>query len=153
MNTKEFWDVMKKHQVTFWSGVPCSWLGGLIDYAISDEEITYTPAPREDIAVGLASSCYFSGGLGGILIQNSGLGNILGPLTSFNLLYKIPIFIVMSLRDDAPEHLIMGKTTVDILRVLSIPCSPLSSFSIETLVEEAIRDRTPMVGLVMHGSD
>lgn len=152
MNAEEFWNEIKRHDMPLWTGVPCSWLKGIIGYAIADKDITYIPVPREDIALGLASSCYFSGKLGGVLMQNSGLGNILGPLTSFNLIYRIPVLIIMSLRNDAPEHYVMGLKTTSILDTLSIPhlnFGPDSlNYTIGMLYHKAIRHKTPVIGLV-----
>lgn len=120
ISAEKFWKTMKGNGITFWSGVPCSLLGSIIDYAYKDPQITYIPAPREDAALGLASGAYLSGRAGGILIQNSGLGNIINALTSFNLIYKVPILMVISWRKDEPEHSIMGGKTTGLLDALGI---------------------------------
>ena len=87
--------------------------------------ITYIPAPREDVALGIVSGAYLCGQRGGILIQNSGLGNIINPLASFNLIYHIPVLMVITWRGyqgkDAPEHLVMGEKTTRLLAELDIP--------------------------------
>ena len=88
---------------------------------IDDPEIKYIPAIREDVAIGIASASYLSNSKGGIILQNSGLGNLINPLTSFNLIYKIPVLIIIGWRgyggrsNDAPEHWIMGEETTNIL--------------------------------------
>ena len=62
-----------------------------------------------------------------IIIQNSGIGNIINPLTSFNLIYKIPALIIVGWRgyggkpNDAPEHWIMGEKTTEYFKMLDIP--------------------------------
>ena len=62
-----------------------------------------------------------------IIIQNSGIGNIINPLTSFNLIYKIPALIIVGWRghggkpNDAPEHWIMGEETTEYFKMLDIP--------------------------------
>jgi len=108
-------------------------LKNIIAYALRDPEITYVPAPREDVAVGIASGACLCGQSGGILIQNSGLGNIINPLTSFNLIYRIPVFMVISWRGyegkDAPEHLVMGEKTPALLDELGIPFAVLDDNS------------------------
>jgi sulfopyruvate decarboxylase subunit alpha len=131
----EFWDVLKRQQVTFFSGVPCSLLEGIINVALADPQVTYIPAVREDVALGIASAAHFAGRRGGILLQNSGLGNVVNPLTSFNLIYRVPVLMVVSWRGyegkDAPEHLIMGEKTPDLLRTLDIPYAVLDASGLE----------------------
>jgi sulfopyruvate decarboxylase TPP-binding subunit len=126
MDSESFWAVLKARGLTFFSGVPDSTFGEAYNYMVNDPEIRYVPAVREDVALGIASSAYFSGGLGGVIMQNSGIGNIVNPLTSFNLMYKIPALIIVGWRgyggppNDAPEHWIMGVKTPEILSLLEV---------------------------------
>jgi sulfopyruvate decarboxylase subunit alpha len=132
----EFWDLLKSHELTFFSGVPCSLLESVIDVGLADPAVTYIPAVREDVALGIASAAHLSGRRGGILLQNSGLGNVVNPLTSFNLIYRIPVLMVVSWRgyggQDAPEHLIMGEKT------LGIPHAVLEADTLEENLQWAI---------------
>ncbi|HSF29947.1 MAG TPA: thiamine pyrophosphate-binding protein [Candidatus Tectomicrobia bacterium] len=138
----EFWDILKSHQVTFFSGVPCSLLEGVIRVGLADPLVTYIPAVREDVALGIASAAHLTGRRGGILLQNSGLGNVVNPLTSFNLIYRIPVLMVVSWRGyggkDAPEHLIMGEKTADLLQTLSIPFHVLEAETLEENLQWAV---------------
>jgi sulfopyruvate decarboxylase alpha subunit len=138
----EFWDLLKGHQLTFFSGVPCSLLEGVINVGLADPAVTYIPAVREDVALGIASAAHLSGRRGGILLQNSGLGNVVNPLTSFNLIYRIPVLMVVSWRGyggkDAPEHLIMGAKTLDLLHTLGIPHTVLEAGSLEENLQWAV---------------
>src|SRR5918992_2383051 len=138
----EFWSVLKQQRVTFFSGVPCSLLESVLDVGLADPAVTYIPAVREDVALGIASAAHLSGRQGGILLQNSGLGNVVNPLTSFNLIYRIPVLMVVSWRgyggQDAPEHLIMGEKTPDLLHTLGIPHTILEAESLEENLRWAI---------------
>ncbi|MBI3327925.1 MAG: hypothetical protein HYZ81_14645 [Nitrospinae bacterium] len=155
----EFWGILKRQQVTFFAGVPCSLLESVIHAALADPEVTYIPAVREDVALGIASAAHVCGGRGGILLQNSGLGNVVNPLTSFNLMYRIPVLMVVSWRGyegrDAPEHLIMGEKTPTLLETLEIPYAILAAETLEetlawavTTMEEA---RTPVAVILRQG--
>jgi sulfopyruvate decarboxylase subunit alpha len=139
---REFWDILKRHQVTFFAGVPCSLLESVINVAVADPEVTYIPAVREDVALGIASAAHLAGRRGGILLQNSGLGNVVNPLTSFNLIYRIPVLMVVSWRGyegkDAPEHLIMGEKTPALLQTLEIPHAILEAERLEDQLAWAI---------------
>ncbi len=112
-----FWRALKARKLTFFSGVPDSTFQGAYNAMVADQDIRYIPAVREDVALGVASAAYFHGGLGGVMMQNSGIGNIVNPLTSFNLLYRVPALLVVGWRgyggppNDAPEHWIMGEKT------------------------------------------
>jgi sulfopyruvate decarboxylase subunit alpha len=138
----EFWDILKRHQVTYFAGVPCSLLEAVINVGLADPAVTYIPAVREDVALGIASAAHLAGRRGGILLQNSGLGNVVNPLTSFNLIYRIPVLMVVSWRGyagkDAPEHLIMGEKTPDLLRTLGIPQAVLEAETLEEHLQWAI---------------
>jgi sulfopyruvate decarboxylase subunit alpha len=138
----EFWDILKHQQVTFFSGVPCSLLEGVINVGLADPAVTYIPAVREDVALGIASAAHLAGRRGGILLQNSGLGNVVNPLTSFNLIYRIPVLMVVSWRGyggkDAPEHLIMGEKTPALLQTLGIPHAVLEAETLEENLRWAV---------------
>src|SRR5207253_1231871 len=120
-----FLAALKHAGLTFFSGVPCSLLEDILHHCLVDPDVTYVPAPREDAALGIASASYFNGECGAIFLQNSGLGNLVNPLTSFNLIYHIPVFMVISWRgyqgNDAPEHLVMGAKTIELLELMDIP--------------------------------
>jgi len=104
--------------------------------------VTYIPAVREDVALGIASAAHLTGRHGGILMQNSGLGNVVNPLTSFNLIYRIPVLMLVSWRGyggkDAPEHLIMGEKTPELLHTLGIPHTVLEADTLEENLQWAI---------------
>lgn len=102
----------------------------LLKSVFADRDVRYIPAVRENAALGIASGACLAGERSAIFIQNSGLGNIINALTSFNLLYKIPVLMFITWRGyrgkDAPEHRIMGKKTPAMLRLLNIPAVILS---------------------------
>ena len=112
----EFLEYLKKKGFTFLSGVPCSILKPILNHILNDPDFQYIPVVRENAALGVASGAHLAGRRGGILIQNSGLGNIVNTLTSFNLIYKIPVLMFVTWRgykgQDAPEHIIMGEKTL-----------------------------------------
>lgn len=116
---------LKEKGYKFYSGVPCSILKGFLSAILKDKSVRYVPAVRENAALGVASGAYLAGEKSCILMQNSGLGNIVNALTSFNLIYKIPVLIFITWRGfqgkDAPEHIIMGKKMIPILEELGLP--------------------------------
>jgi phosphonopyruvate decarboxylase len=111
---------------------------------VDDPDIRYVPAVREDVALGIASATYFTGGLGGVIMQNSGVGNLVNPLTSFNLMYKIPALLVVGWRgyggppDDAPEHWIMGAKTPQFFDLLEVPYEILEPDNLDSATDSLL---------------
>jgi sulfopyruvate decarboxylase subunit alpha len=144
MEARDFWGTLKARGFTFFSGVPDSTFKAAYNTMVDDPEIRYVPAVREDVALGVASAAYFSGRRGGIIMQNSGIGNIINPLTSFSLMYKIPVLLIIGWRgyggpnSDAPEHWIMGAKTTDFLELLDIPFAILDPGSFEATLHQLV---------------
>ena len=123
LNTREFGFLLKNKGFSFYSGVPCSFLKPLINYAIN--ECDYVMAANEGDAVAICAGVHLSGKKSIFLCQNSGLTNAASPLTSLNYTFKIPLLGFVSLRgesglSDAPQHELMGQITTDMLDVMKI---------------------------------
>jgi phosphonopyruvate decarboxylase len=108
---------------------------------VQDPDIRYVPAVREDVALGVASAAYFAGRMGGVMMQNSGIGNIVNPLTSFSLMYKVPVLLLVGWRgyggppNDAPEHWIMGVKTPELFDLLELPYRILEADNLEAVLD------------------
>ena len=144
MDAQTFWDGLKARGVNFFAGVPDSTFHDAYNVMVNDPEIRYVPAVREDVALGVASAAYFVGRLGGVVMQNSGVGNIVNPLTSFSLMYKIPVLLIVGWRgyggrpNDAPEHWIMGVKTPEIFDLLEVPYEILEADSLEPALDRLL---------------
>jgi phosphonopyruvate decarboxylase len=107
----------------------------LIRIIEDDPETPHFAAVREDAAVGLCAGAYLAGKLPVLLMQNSGLGYCINAFTSLNLIYKIPVLVIMSWRGedsgDAPEHIIMGKINQRLLQTCGMEYSVLSNENYE----------------------
>ena len=114
-------DELRSRGFDFFCGVADS----TIAFLISELGTDYLSATREDLAVGMASGAWASGRRPVVLMQNSGLGYCLNALTSLNLIYKIPLLLIVGYRGyqgkDAPEHLVMGAHCEALLREVGIP--------------------------------
>lgn len=110
----------------FFTGVPCSFIKPLINYVIDSPECHYVPATIEGEAIAIAAGARMAGHNPVVMLQNSGLGNIVNPVTSLLSVYRIPALIIVTWRaapnlKDAAQHTIMGQITPDLLRLLGIP--------------------------------
>lgn len=130
LNVKEFGNELKRLGYDFYSGVPCSFLKDLINYAINDCE--YVMAVNEGDAVAICAGAHLGGRKTVFLCQNSGLTNATSPLTSLNYSFRLPVLGFVSLRGeeglgDEPQHELMGRITTDMLDTMGIPWQYLSS--------------------------
>ena len=111
-----------------WAGVPCSFLTPFINRVIDDPEMRYISSANEGDAVATASGAAVGGQPAVAMMQNSGLGNAISPLSSLNWVFRIPILLIITLRGepglpDEPQHELMGQITGDLLDKLQIPWS------------------------------
>jgi phosphonopyruvate decarboxylase len=129
LNTNEFGERLKQLGYTFYSGVPCSFLKDLINYAIN--ECDYVMAANEGDAIAICSGAVLGGKKSVVLMQNSGLTNAVSPLTSLNYIFRLPVLGFVSLRGepgipDEPQHELMGTITWQMLELMKIPWEYLS---------------------------
>lgn len=120
-----------EHRFRLATGVPCSLLKGLFAQledptsAARRNGLRYLPAPREDSALGVASGAAVAGERATVLLQNSGLGYCLNVLTSFNLIYQVPVLLIVSWRGhddtDAVEHDVIGRQLLPLLELFELP--------------------------------
>ena len=159
LNSEIFFESLKAEGYEFFTGVPCSLLSGLFAKLENQNEVPYFPSVREDAAVGLCAGAYMAGKLPVLLMQNSGLGYSLNAFTSLNLIYKIPILVIMSWRGcegkDAPEHIIMGDISEKLLETSGIPHAILTQENLEDAMMKANQkikeDKIPFTLLVQKG--
>jgi phosphonopyruvate decarboxylase len=98
-----------------------------MDRVQSSSAWRYVPAANEGDAVAIAAGAELGGTRSAVLMQNSGLGNAVNPLTSLTYTFRIPILVVVSLRGDpeaapdAHQHRLMGRITTSLLDQMEIP--------------------------------
>lgn len=113
------------------TGVPDSTLKSLCDLLrISGDQYfkNHVVAANEGAAVGIAIGEYLSCAKPAcVYMQNSGLGNVINPVTSLTHtdVYGIPMLFIVGWRGepgykDEPQHKFMGKKTLDFLANLDI---------------------------------
>ncbi|MCK6075215.1 thiamine pyrophosphate-binding protein [Paenibacillus silvae] len=136
--------VLQTNGYKHFSGVPCSLLKGLFALLEQSDASTmrYIPAVREDAAIGVASGFAIAGHKSVVLMQNSGLGYSLNVLTSFNMIYDLPVMLLISWRGayehDAVEHDIIGDRLTPLLDAVDIPYIELETHKVEQSVIKAI---------------
>lgn len=113
-----------------YSGVPCSYLKPLINRTLEADGFRYVGAANEGDAVAIASAAHLAGGRGVVMIQNSGLGNAVSPLTSLNAVFRIPVLVIATWRGepggeaDEPQHELMGRITPGLFDQMRVRWEP-----------------------------
>ncbi|SEL22202.1 phosphonopyruvate decarboxylase [Methanobrevibacter gottschalkii] len=126
INVNDLISYFKEKNIDFFCGVPDSQLSSFCDYI--EENCENIIAANEGNAVGIASGYHLTtNNIPVIYLQNSGLGNIVNPVTSLThqKVYSIPIIYVIGWRGqpgvhDEPQHKKQGEITLDLLELLDI---------------------------------
>ncbi len=126
--------------IDFVASVPCINLQELLLLVARDEQIIHIPATREEEGVGLCAGAWMGGRSPALLMQNSGLGNCINALASLDMLYGIPLLMIISHRGGEGESIIgqvpMGQLTEPLLDAMQIAhISPLPGQSEEAIAK------------------
>ena len=101
----------------FFTGVPDSALKVFQNDIISSnyENIIAT---NEGQSIGIAFGAELAGKKSCVYLQNSGLGNIINPLTSLCMPFNITPLLVIGHRHTLEQHKVMGETDEKILQTI-----------------------------------
>ncbi|MFB7172619.1 phosphonopyruvate decarboxylase [Streptomyces sp. NPDC056254] len=107
------------------TGVPCSFLGPVISCLEAEHPQEYVIAANEGEAVALAAGAVLAGRRPVVILQNSGLGNTVNPLTSLCHTLRLPVLLLVTWRGrpgrpDEPQHELMGRITQDMLTSMGV---------------------------------
>jgi phosphonopyruvate decarboxylase len=152
-----------KRGFAFYAGVPCSFLSPLINRVMDHPAARYIGAANEGDALAIAAGAWLGGRQGAIMLQNSGLGNALNPLTSLNFPFRIPALLIITWRGqpglrDEPQHELMGEITLPLLDTMHIRHRPFPQLEAEVdgvlaeADEEMERSQLPFAFIVTKDS-
>lgn len=124
-----FVDALRDRGYTHFTGVPCSFFTAFVNYVIDHPQLDYVGATSEGEAVGISLGAALAGRKTVTMCQNSGLGNMVNPLTSLNYPFRIPTLLIVTWRGqpgvkDEPQHEQMGRIMHRLLETLEIPWLP-----------------------------
>lgn len=136
IKVEDFYKLLKGNNIDFFTGVPDSLLKNFCAYVKQNTPDTNNIiAANEGNALALATGYYLATTkIPLVYMQNSGLGNIINPLTSLTdpLVYSIPVLLLIGWRGepdkkDEPQHIKQGNITIELLDTLKIKYSILSN--------------------------
>ena len=127
---ERLYNFLQQEGISFYTGVPDSLMKNFTGYLQDNcSEDRHIITANEGLAVALASGYYFqTGKMPLVYLQNSGLGNVVNPLTSLadREMYQVPMLLLIGWRGrpgvkDEPQHHKMGRITVKLLEALEVP--------------------------------
>jgi len=128
IKTINLFNVFKKRNINFFSGVPDSILKNFSNFLIKYKNKEHYLTVNEGSAISIAAGYQLATKkIPCVYMQNSGLGNAINPLVSIvhKKVYSIPMLLVVGWRgspksDDEPQHMVKGKITPNLLKLLNI---------------------------------
>lgn len=150
LDQEKIFQTLKAHGVTFFTGVPDSYLNGFCNYALAHYGDQNIIAANEGNAVGIAAGHYFaSREIPLVYMQNSGEGNAINPLASLvdKAVYAVPMLLLIGWRGQSntepnhPQHMLQGEITTGLLELLHIPYTILTDSDDEFVatIEKAVK--------------
>ena len=126
IDASQFVEAARARGFDWYAGVPCSYLTPFIDHVLQDRALHYLSAANEGDAVALIAGVTLAGKRGVTMMQNSGLGNAVSPLTSLTWTFRLPQLLIVTWRGqpgvpDEPQHQLMGPITPALLDTMEIP--------------------------------
>ena len=159
IQSKDFVNFLRSFGLSQFLMVPCSIFKPLTSWMLKNKIDLIFP-PNEAHAMGFAVGSFLTSGKPAVIfLQNAGLNNLANIQTSLNLLYKIPVLLVVSWRGepgkkDAPEHLMMGKIMKDFLKILQIPFVVLSDKwqkELKKMIKRVKKRKIPVAVVIREG--
>ena len=105
----------------FFTGVPDSLLSEFIKTIDEKKNVVHVPAVNEAHAVSIAFGAMLTGNDACVYLQNSGLGNIVNPITSLCMPSNVFPFLIIGHRHTLSQHKIMGEIDKDLMQLLKYP--------------------------------
>ena len=163
IHAREFVEAARSSGFSWYAGVPCSFLTPFINYVIGDPDLTYVSSANEGDAVAAAAGAWIGGQRSIAMMQNSGLGNAVSPLTSLTHTFRIPVLVICTHRgapgvNDEPQHELMGAITERLFDTMAIPAAtfPCEAHAIPATLQRVdvhmTRERRPFALVMEKGT-
>jgi sulfopyruvate decarboxylase beta subunit len=135
-------DILKKNGIDLAATLPCDRIKGLLP--LIEKNIQTIPLTREENGVGICAGFYLGGKRPVMVIQSTGIGNMINALGSLNLTYNIPLPVLASWRGVYNEAIEaqwqLGKRLPAILDAAGIEFTAVEARDEIDKIDYAIRD-------------
>ena len=152
LEARDFVEAARARGFQWYAGVPCSYLTPFINYVLQDSSLRYVSMANEGDAVALVAGVTLGGngrggaGRGIAMMQNSGLGNAVSPLTSLTWTFGLPQLLIVTWRGqpgvpDEPQHALMGPITPNLLDTMQIAWElfPTEAAQLSAVLDRALQ--------------
>ena len=139
LDQKSVFQTLAANGVSYFVGVPDSYLNGFVNYAIVNCGERNIITANEGNAIALAAGHYIaSQEIPLVYMQNSGTGNAVNPLASLTekRVYSIPMLLLIGWRGQVkdgistepkhPQHMLQGEITTSLMDIMNIPYTVLA---------------------------
>jgi len=138
---------LKKNKINFFTGVPDSILKNYLSSFKNLKKKNHIISSNEGGAISLATGYYLAKKkMALVYLQNSGLGNIINPITSMShkSVYGIPMILFIGWRGapgikDEIQHNFQGKITLNQLKILNIKYKIFNKYNYNKQLDNLIR--------------
>jgi len=157
MQIEEFGEILHHAGIRHGAGVPCSFFTPLVNYMTADPELDYVSATSEGEAVAIAAGLTTAGQPAFALMQNSGFGNAVNPITSMLYIYRMPVVLLVSHRGepgvpDEPQHALMGRITLELAELCELRTHVLEPSRFEQQLDSVLSDAVPAAFICKKGT-
>lgn len=119
LKADEVFEEVIKMGYTFFTGVPDSTLKTFQNKILLSSNLINIIATHESQAIGIAFGAELTGTKTCVYLQNSGLGNIINPITSLCIPFEVYPLLIIGHRHTLPQHKVMGEIDEKILDLLN----------------------------------
>jgi len=134
--------IMKKTGIDLAATLPCDRIKNLLP--LVSENFTEIRLTREENGIGICAGAYLAGGKPIMLIQSTGLGNMINALESLNVICRIPLPILTSWRgvygEGIEAQVPLGAHLPGILEGAGLAYTTIDEVEQLPLLENVIRD-------------
>lgn len=146
--------LFEKNNIDLVATLPCDKLKHLLP--LIRKRFFEVPLSREEDGVGICAGAFLAGAKPLMLIQSTGVGNLLNALSSLNFTYEIPLPIVASWRgvykESIPAQVYWGTHLRAVLNALHIATYEIHTFEdlkfLDQAIQESFKTSLPVVVLI-----
>lgn len=135
-------EILKKNRIDFAATLPCDRIKALLP--LIEKEFATIPLTREENGLGICAGLYLGGKRPIMVIQSTGIGNMINALGSLNLTYGIPLPVLASWRGVHNEQIeaqrSFGERLPAILDAAGIKYTITASIEEMDNIDTAIKD-------------
>jgi sulfopyruvate decarboxylase subunit beta len=139
---KKVVDILKNNRIDIATTLPCDRIKALLP--LIAKNIKTIPLTREENGIGICAGAYLGGARPVMVIQSTGIGNMINALLSLNLTYGIPLPIIASWRGVYKESIEaqwqFGKKLPAILEACGLKFTIIESLKEIDKLDEAIKE-------------